>query len=57
MHVEGQGSDQIDRQSQTDILMQENMIPPMRGKSKSGLGLDLDLSPIFNENGLDLDLT
>ncbi len=29
----------------------------MMCKSKSGLGLDLDLSPIFIENGLDLDLT
>ncbi len=25
-------------------------------KSKSGLGIDLDLSPIFIENGLDLNI-
>ncbi len=33
------------------------LLLPMMCKSKSGLGLDLDLSPIFIENGLDLDLT
>ncbi len=32
-------------------------VSPMMCKSKSGLGLDMDISPIFIENGLDLDLT
>ena len=33
------------------------ILASMKCKSKSGLGLDLDLSPIFIENGLDSDLT
>ncbi len=37
--------------------LRPELLQAMMCKSKSGLGLDLDLSPIFIENGLDLDLT
>ncbi len=35
---------------------QTSLFHPVMYKSKSGLGLDLDLSPIFIENGLDLNI-
>ncbi len=44
--------------SQRDCHASAKQVPStIMRKSKSELGLDLDLSPIFFENGLDLDLT